>query len=263
MNDKIVLLKTIQTNPFRNLIEATKEILTDTNFEFTSEGIKLISLDPVTNTILVHLKLYAKNFETYYCNEPIQIGLNLPNFYKLIKTIQNNDTLVLYINKDNKNELGIRIENGEKNYLTNYKLNLIEVDSDDITIPEHEFQSIIMLPSSDFNRIVRDMDIISDVIEIKSIGSQLIFSCDGEIGNQETIMGETEKGLKYEHISQNDSIVQGYYNLKHLKLFHKCTNLSGVLLMYLKNSYPMVLEFSVGNLGTLKLALAPKLAINQ
>ena len=64
MNDKIVLLKTIQTNPFRNLIEATKEILTDTNFEFTSEGIKLISLDPVTNTILVHLKLYAKNFET-------------------------------------------------------------------------------------------------------------------------------------------------------------------------------------------------------
>jgi len=90
--------------------------------------------------------------------------------------------------------LGIRIENGEKNYLTNYKLNLIEVDSDDITIPEHEFQSIIMLPSNDFNRICRDMDIISDTIEIKSIGSQLIFSCKGEIGNQETIMGETEKG---------------------------------------------------------------------
>jgi proliferating cell nuclear antigen len=259
MNNNVMLLKTIQTNPFRNLIEATKEILTDTNFVFTSDGVKLITLDTTTQTILVHLKLYAKNFETYYCEEPIQIGLNLPNFYKLIKTIQNNDTLVLYIDRNNRNELGIRIENGEKNYLTNYKLNLIEVDSDDITIPEHEFQSIIMLPSSDFNRICRDMDIISDTIEIKSIGSQLIFSCKGEIGNQETIMGETEKGLKFEHTPQDNNIVQGYYNLKHLKLFHKCTNLSGVLIMYLKNSYPMVLEFSVGNLGILKLALAPKM----
>ena len=144
MNNNVMLLKTIQTNPFRNLIEATKEILTDTNFVFTSDGVKLITLDTTTQTILVHLKLYAKNFETYYCEEPIQIGLNLPNFYKLIKTIQNNDTLVLYIDRNNRNELGIRIENGEKNYLTNYKLNLIEVDSDDITIPEHEFQSIIM-----------------------------------------------------------------------------------------------------------------------
>ena len=46
--------------------------------------------------------------------------------FKLIKTMNNNDTLSLYIEADDSNRLGIKIENGEKNTLTTYYLNLIE-----------------------------------------------------------------------------------------------------------------------------------------
>ena len=67
-------LRTVQTNVFKTLIEALKEILTDANIEFHPgvEGdvddkgsIKIIAMDP-TQTVLVHLKLEGKYFEYYH-----------------------------------------------------------------------------------------------------------------------------------------------------------------------------------------------------
>jgi len=253
-------LKTVQTGAFKTMTEALKEILTDANIEFTDGSMKIITMDP-TQTILVHLKLEKENFEYYHCKHKIFIGINMLNFFRLIKTLTNNDTLTLFIEEDNTNLLGIRIENGEKNSLTNYYLNLIEVDETTYQIPPAQFESIITMPSSEFNKICRDMMNISEIIEIKSVGSQLIFSCKGEFAQQETIIGETNNGLNFVKSNQ-DNIIQGYYNLKHLVLFTKCTNLCNSIEMYMKNNFPIVIKFTVGSLGNLKLCLAPKINVD-
>ena len=52
-------------------------------------------------------------------------------------------------------------------------------------------------------------------------------------------------------------IVQGYFALKHLVLFTKCTNLSSSIELYLKNDYPLIIRYQVANLGEVKLCLAP------
>ena len=190
MSERIMELKTVQTGAFKTLTEALKEILTDANIEFTDTCMKIITMDP-TQTILVHLKLEKDNFESYFCKHKIFIGVNMLNFFKLIRTLTNNDALTLFIESDNMNLLGIRIENGEKNIFTDYYLNLIEVDETTYQIPPAQFESIITMPSNEFNKICRDMINLSDIIEIKSVGSQLIFSCKGEFARQQTIIGET------------------------------------------------------------------------
>jgi len=261
MSERIMELKTVQTGAFKTLIEALKEILTDANIEFTDNCMKIITMDP-TQTILVHLKLEKDNFESYFCKHKIFIGVNMLNFFKLIRTLTNNDALTLFIESDNMNLLGIRIENGEKNIFTDYYLNLIEVDETTYQIPPAQFESIITMPSNEFNKICRDMINLSDIIEIKSVGSQLIFSCKGEFARQQTVIGETSNGLNFVKSSTEDNIIQGYYNLKHLVLFTKCTNLCNSIEMYMKNNFPIVIKFSVGSIGSLKLALAPKVEID-
>jgi proliferating cell nuclear antigen len=261
MSEKIMELKTVQTGAFKTLSEALKEILTDANIEFTDSAMKIITMDP-TQTILVHLKLEKNNFEYYHCKHKIVIGINMSNFFKLIRTLTNNDALTLYIEEGNVNFLGIRIENGEKNTLTNFYLNLIEVDESTYQIPPAQFESIITMPSNEFNKICRDMINLSEIIEIKSVGNQVIFSCKGEFASQETIIGETSNGLSFVKHSNDDNIIQGYYNLKHLVLFAKCTNLCNSIEMYMKNNFPIVINFAVGSLGHLKLALAPKVELD-
>lgn len=250
-------LKTVQTGAFKTLIEALKEILTDANIEFSETAMKIITMDP-TQTILVHLKLEHDNFESYFCKHKTFIGVNMMNFFKLIRTLTNNDALTLFIDSSNTSLLGIRIENGEKNSLTTYYLNLIEVDETSYQIPPAQFESIITMPSGEFNKICRDMTNLSNIIEIKSVGSQMIFSCKGEFASQETIIGETSNGLSFVKSSSDENIIQGYYDLKHLVLFTKCTNLCNSIEMYMKNNFPIVIKFNVGSLGSLKLCLAPK-----
>lgn len=258
-NKYLLNVKTVQSSAFRVLVEALKEILTDANFEFDCNGIKVMAMDS-SHTVLVHLKLNAKNFEFFQLNrEKITIGVNMINLFKLIKTMGNNDTLSLFIEEDNESVLGIKLENNDKNTRTKYELNLMDLHEDNIHCPPAEFESVITLPSVDFQKICRDMHNLADNIEIQSLGNQLIFRCNGDFASQETIIGETGSGgMTFLKNDSPDDIVQGIFALKHLVLFSKCTNLCSNIELYLKNDYPLIIKYSVASLGEIKLCLAPR-----
>ena len=187
-------VQTVQSSAFRILIEALKEILTDANLEFDETGLKIMAMDS-SHTVLVHLKLNAEQFEVYKCKQRTVIGVNMINLFKLIKTMGNSDTLTLHLEEENQCMLGIRIENSEKNSITKFKLNLMDLHEENIQIPPPTFSSVITMPSIYFQKICRDMHNLAEELEIKSLGNQLIFSCNGDFASQETCIGETNSGL--------------------------------------------------------------------
>ena len=229
---KLLEVHTVQASAFRILIEALKEILTDANFEFDSNGLKLVTMDS-SHTVLVHLRLNAENFEKYECSQRLVLGINLINMHKLMKIMGNNDTLKLIVDKDNLSYLNIIIENSDKNAITKFKLNLMDLNEENIEVPSPDFESVINMPSIDFQKICRDMHNLTEEIEIKSVSNQLIFGCKGQFAEQETIMGASSNGLTFLQNSENN-IIQGVYALKHLVLFSKCTNLCNCVELYLK-----------------------------
>lgn len=256
-NDKYLInIKTVQTGAFRILVEALKEILTDTNIIFDETGIKLIATDN-SHIVLIHMKLLADKFEHFFCDKRITVGLNMNNLYKLIKTMSNNDILTLFIEKELPNKLGIKINNIEKNSQTIFKLNLLDISDEEINIPPAVFETELTLPSSDFQKLIRDMTNIGENIEIKSIGNTLLLSCEGDFANQETILSETQNGLNFSMTSKPELPIQGIFSLKYLILFTKCTNLCNLIHMYIKNDYPLIIKYDIANLGEIKLCLSP------
>jgi proliferating cell nuclear antigen PCNA len=177
------------------------------------------------------------------------------NFFKLIKTINNNDVLTLFMDDDDKNILGIKIENAEKKYVTTYKLKLMDLDNEDLAVPPTEFDAEVSMPSAEFHKICRDMYAISEFIEIQCVDKKVILKGDGEIADQETQLGETIKGLTVTRTESNTSIIQGKYELKHLVMFTKCTSLCTTIDLYMKNDYPLVIHYTVALLGHIHLCL--------
>jgi proliferating cell nuclear antigen len=173
----------------------------------------------------------------------------------------NNDNLTLYLPASNPNKLGIRMENSEKSTVTNYFLKLFDTDVEDIQIPSLNFTSIIHMPSLDLQKICRDMNALGEKldVEITSSGSDLIFKCMGDFAEQETIISENDNSNMKVHKSAGVTaeIVQGIFQLKHLVLFTKCTSLCPSIELYLKNDFPLILRYTVANLGEVKLVLAP------
>ena len=139
-NNKVLEIKTVQIAPFRTLMTALKDILLETNITFTKDGIRIINMDK-SHTILAHLFLEADKFEYYDCKyNKIVIGVNMFHLFKLINTIDNDDTLTLYIDEHEYNEgvvdyLGLKFENGDIKQCKNQKLKLIEPDEEELDIP--------------------------------------------------------------------------------------------------------------------------------
>jgi proliferating cell nuclear antigen len=261
-NDNFVLkLVTIQIVPFRTLMVALKDILIETNITFQPEGMRIINMDK-SHTILINLKLLSENFQEYICKkEKIIIGVNMFHLFKLINSIDNDDTLTIYIEKSDYvdgivSHLGLKFENGDIKQCKTQKLRLIEPEIEELEYPDVKFSSIINLPSSDFQKIIRDLSYISDTVEIKSVGNELIFKCNGQFASAEIHRVESENSMEYIVKQDNSKIISGQFSLKNLNYFIKCTNLCSVVELYLENDLPMVCSYSVAALGKIHLCLA-------
>lgn len=248
-------IKTVQATAFKVLIEALKDLLTDTSIEFDETGMKILAMD-TSHVVMVHLKLDASKFEIYNCEGRINVGFNMLNLHKLIKTINNSNTLSLYIDREDPNHLGIKIENSEKNSRTTYKLNLLDLDHHPFAVPPTEFTEVVTLPSTDFQKICRDMHNLAEYMEICSVNNQLIFRCRGDFCEQETVVSDNSGNAQSSNGTPSE-IVQGVFSIKHLVHFTKCTNLCATMELYLKNDYPLIIRYDVSSLGSIRLALAP------
>jgi len=255
-SDLLFRIRTVKAAPFRTLVEAIKDILTDANLEIDQNGLKIMAMDG-THTILVHLKLKGDRFDEYFCPKKHILGINMINLFKLVKTMTNNESIVLYMKKSDTTKLGIEILNGEKQMVTRFHLNLIELDIKPIEIPPVQFPSIITMPSTDFQKIVRDMHTLGEVVEMQSASQELVFRCKGDYAEQETIFSIGQNGLT--QVKTASEIVQGNFFLKHLVLFTKCTSLCSDISLYSKSDYPIIVEYHVAGLGEIRLALAPAL----
>lgn len=264
--NNVLTVQTVQIAPVRTLMTALKDILLETNIMFTAEGIKIINMDK-SHTILAHLSLHADRFEFYECKkDKVVIGVNMLHLYKLINTIDTDDTLTIYIDEADYTDgvvqyLGLKFENGDIKQQKVQKLRLIEPEVDELAVPDVKFSSVLNLPSTDFQKIIRDLSCISDKIEIRSIatpeGAELIFKCRGAFAEAEIRRAESDGSMEYVQKQEQHKIIQGEFSLKNLGYFIKCTNLCNTIEIYLENNLPLVVKYNVASLGEIKLGLAP------
>ena len=262
MPNNLIDIRTVQAVPFKTMCEALKDILVDINIEFSESGLKIMEID-ATQSVLVHLRLESTKFQFYKCDKRMIVGVSIINLFKLIKTITTNDVLQLYIAENDENVLNISIENSEKNYNTKYQLNLLEIDYNEYECPDKNFDCQIILPSQCLQKVCRDMGYLSDIVEVQVINNHLIFKCEGDFAKQETVFKENknikeEDNIIFKESNKSEEIIQGYYSLKHLISFTKCTNLCQSLEVYVNNNYPLIIIYDIGNMGKLTLCLSPK-----
>jgi proliferating cell nuclear antigen len=265
---RIFEIKTIQSNAFKTLIDAIKDILIEANLHFTKTGITLNAAKKPTHEMSIIMNLMKDKFQIYELKEDKILGVDMVNLHKLIKTMNNDDSLTLYYDKIDPNNLGIRMENEKKNCITDYKLKLLDLNPDkEFKLPSDSnktyFQTILSVPSQIFHKIIKDMANISDSIEITSMSDILTFTGKGDFASQSSTLKQKDnkkddESIKISKKADNSEIIQGLYELKNLTTFTKCVGLCSSVELYLKNDYPLFIKYLVADLGYIYLILSPK-----
>jgi proliferating cell nuclear antigen len=224
-------------------------------------GIRILAVD-TTKTVLINMKLDAKHFETFKCKKKKMIlGMNLVYFHKLIKSMDKDDDMTLFVEHDDRNYLRIKIDNSNKNKKDVYKLKLLDLGNDEMSLPDITFDAVVQISATEFHRVCREMNQIADFVEIKCLPNKIIFTCKGDYAERTTTYETDEdsgESVAINHSgSKNAPIIQGVYELKNLVLFGKCSSLCGDIQIYMKNNYPLVIKYLIAKLGRILLCLTP------
>lgn len=277
---RILEISTDQTAPFKTVIETLKETLVDVNivccsiFKKDEDGknvnmgyMKIFATDP-SKTVLIDLKLDASSFTKFYCPKKIGLGVNLPNFNKIIKIIDKDEWLTLYIDDEEENILKIKIHghNEQKNSI--FFLKLLDILDETVSIPETEIDSHIIMGAYEFHKTCREMQGIADLVEFQCLQDAFIMKCTGDQLDR-TTRYTPNKGegngsnsanvdIAFGQSSNNPlKIVQGIYELKHLVSFTKFSTLCQAIEIFMRNDYPLVIKYCIATLGRLFLCLSP------
>ena len=258
-------IKTSQTGYIKTLLETLNCLVTECTIRFyppTIEdkigGIVIQELNK-TNSLLIHCKLDANQFEKYEYNSDkskISIGISISNLLKCIKCMNSHDILTWKMEENDINRLVMVLENEQQKKV--FKINLMDLEDLNYEIDDIDFSYSASLESSDFQKDCKDMNGSTDKMEIKCTEDNLFFSGNGELGEIEFKKNQHDNGViitKSEIIDED--IVQGTFELKYLTIFTKCTNLCDRVLLCLRNEYPLVIKYSVSTLGELKFTLSP------
>lgn len=270
-------LKSAKAIVLKSVLEILKNCIKETNILIDKEGLKISSLGVFTNT-LIYLKLDANKFESFNVSRPVFIGVNTEILYNTLKLVARREIVTLAMDTDCITKLLVKVADELEGRLTTYEVNLLALEDNFADVHDIEYDSITDMPTAHYQKIIKNMELVdSKILEIQSFENQLIFACDD--GNARVKMvitevdsnlnteqrkilaqnGEEFKFIKFEH--RNDIIIQGKYNMGFLKIFLRATHLCDVMKIYLANDKPMILEYTVGDMGIIRFMITPVVSV--
>ena len=224
-------------------------------------GIKILEVND-HNTIIVHVRLLAKNFYTFDCKyDQYIVGIEPQTMFNFIKNIDKEGLMTVYITENSKQLINIELNNIEKKNKAIYEFKLMDLDENKQKIPGPQFDVIIEMKTDDFHNMCKEMATHGKYMAITCTEKKLEFKCKGNSG---VIKKEFENGgsvtitLKNDGSKKNEpKIISEIYDLHNITMFTKCRSLCSNIQLLLQNKKPLFIRYEVATLGVMQIGFVP------
>ena len=240
--------KTNTSEEWKAIISAISTLVEEATFEATVEGVSFRGMDP-SHVALIDISWPNSAFEKYSCDGDIKFGVRIDEFSKLIKRAEKSDGVEINISDDSM--LHVSIGKNKK-----YKMRLIESSASDTPLPKISYDSKITLSSSRLDKILGDIDVVSDYLSIKTTQKNVEFSGKGDAGEATINLEKEMEDVEDISVSQESS---GTYSLEYLDPIVKAVGgTADSIICEFSSEKPLRIEFKVTNIGRIHFYLAPR-----
>merc|ERR1719348_1969107 len=132
------------------------------------------------------MQLLESGFEQYRCDSDQCLGIQFSALSKILKCMTSKDSLSIQAQSDGD--------------VVNFIFE--SMDQEQLGIPDTEYDTIIEMPSAEFQRICRDLAAIGDTVTISATKQGVKFSVNGDIGSGDM----TIKGMMTNNKSSSSKI---------------------------------------------------------
>ena len=248
MIDLVFSAKTSGSEEWKAVISAISTLVEEATFEATVEGISFRGMDP-SHVALIDISWPNTAFEKYECDGDIKFGVRIDEFSKLIKRADKSNAIEINISDDNM--LLVTIGKNKK-----YKMRLIESSASDTPLPKIPYDTKLSLTSSSFDKVLGDVQVVSDYLIVDATELQAEFSGKGDSGEVNIVLEKSKDELTELDVKADSS---GTYSLEYLNPIVKAVGSSvETITCEFSSSKPLRIEFKVANIGRIHFYLAPR-----
>ena len=248
MIDLVFTAKTNGSDDLKAIISAISTLVEEATFVANTEGITFRGMDP-SHVALIDISWPNSAFIKYECDSDVKFGVRIDEFSKLIKRAEKKDDIEISISENNL--LLITVGKNKK-----YKMRLIESSATDTPLPKIPYNAKIEMSTSAFDKILGDVQIVSDYLTISATESKAEFSGKGDSGEVSIELNKNDEELHNLEVTE-DSV--GTYSLEYLNPVVKAvgTAVETITCEY-SSAKPLRIEFKVANIGRIHFYLAPR-----
>lgn len=249
----------IQGGLLKRVLESVKDLVNDANFDCSSTGFSLQAMDS-SHVSLVALMLRSDGFEHFRCDRTLSMGMNLGNMAKMLKCAGNDDIITMKA-EDSGDTVTFMFESPSQERISDFELKLMDIDSEQLGIPDTDYSATIKMPAGEFQRICRDLSSIGDTVVVSVTKDGVKFSTTGDIGKANITVRQNTAVDKQEDQTVIDlqEPVTLTFALRYLNSFAKATPLSPFVILSMSKELPIVVEYRIADMGHVKFYLAPKI----
>merc|ERR1719403_335608 len=142
------------------------------------------------------MQLTESGFEQYRCDSDQCLGIQFAALSKILKCMTSKDSLSIQAQSDG-DVVNFIFETMDQKRYSNFELKLNDIDQEQLGIPGTEYDTIIEMPSAEFQRICRALAAIGDTVTISATKQGVKFSVNGDIGSGDmTLKGMVDSAPK-------------------------------------------------------------------
>lgn len=226
-------------NTFKKIIDSVKDLSPESTIDCNKDGISMQAMDS-SHVCLCSFLLKKGGFTEYSCDKDINIGLSLTNLSKILKCAGNNDSLRLDCSSGSDViDFQFSDKNGDK--VSDFNLKLMEIDQEALGIPDNEYDCVLSLKSSEFQKVIKNLKDLGDSCEIKVTKNDVTFSVSGEIGSSSVKLKKKEGSIDI----KVDEPISLKYAIRYLSDFAKATPLSDNVVISMSPDLPLVVYYDI------------------
>lgn len=230
------------TDLFRKSLTLVSELADDVNLTFSERGLHVATMD-VGHVSLTKLKISRRFFDSYHFSREVVIGMKLSNLCRVLSCIDT--SLTIEYSEDEPDVLSLTSEDGHA-----FKLRALDIDSEDMQIPDAEYEVEIDADAGVFQKYMKNLSIFGDDLTVEGDGNRVHMSSSGEIGNGKIQFDGFRVVVR--------GTLKASFALKYLVTFSKASAFSKDVSIRCSNELPMKISYSFDTDSYISFYLAPK-----
>lgn len=243
----------------RTLLDIMKDIVTDVCMVFSKTDISVRAIDPEkivsVSMIIDKPKKYSFDFD-----EPVFIGLNMQNLYKIVRGVTSVHNIQFEIAKAIPNVLNITVSHPSTGIVSTTSLYSLDIAKNQPELPARTYDAACRLPTTQLQRTIKDLSHGSKKITISSSkedsSAKLWFYSVGTTYNYTTSISvsPSKDGLMW--LYKNKDKISGQYITKYIERFCKPTVGKIMELSFIEDGL-LTMSYPFLSYGELSLTIAP------